>query len=271
MQQINFDNQKSINTILKDGVLFTNNNFKNIIQLVIKYGIIPFLLTIIAQTWFFNSHYETILSIQQNPESIYGLNIKELIGNVMIVNIIQLILLSVIIVIVYSYMIELRKNKTEDINYNNIIEKVNRNFAAVILFFIISLILISLGFAFFILPGFILIIPISLISIVRVNEEKSFFQSLNRSFKLISGKWHVTLIIILLLFFINLGIGFLFQIPETIFRAMVDIERPSILYFSVFFFIAGIGNVISIILSFSTIGVYYFSLISKEEKYLTNN
>ncbi len=146
-------------------------------------------------------------------------------------------------------------------------------------FGIIAGLLIMIGFLFLLIPGVYLAVVLSVGLPVLVMEDSSVVASMDRSYKLIKGKWWSTFGLIFLMSIIGAIIAFVVQLPatalvagETLFSIQEGenlFEEPG-LGFSTFTiglsaFLTYLGNAFSMILLIGGVAFQYFNLVELKE------
>lgn len=111
-----------------------------------------------------------------------------------------------ITVVTYSHLINYKNSDNGIFNLEDVWLVVKQNFLPITLTIIGYIIFIVLGFVFLIIPGIYLSIAMSIIFIVRLEENLSFFDAIRRCTKLISGHWWFTFGV---LFVVSMIQGFL--------------------------------------------------------------
>jgi len=73
---------------------------------------------------------------------------------------------------------------------------------------------VGVGMIFCLLPGIYLMVPLSLLLIMRIRERQPFGAAFSRCFKLMSGHWWPTFGLLLTAFLINTALSFVFYLPN---------------------------------------------------------
>ena len=170
-------------------------------------------------------------------------------------------------VVVYSYMAEYLDGN-RNIGVEDVWKRASKKiFKGILTAFLIS-IMVVLGFILFIIPGIYLMIALSLAFPIIIFEDRDVFESIGRSFTLISGKWWSTLGILMIMGMIaNLGsmvfgLPFIFvMILNAIFQ-LGDMGQIMTILFSCLLFL---GTYIMSVLPALALGFQYFNLVEKKE------
>ena len=119
--------------------------------------------------------------------------------------------------IIFNFM-KIYKNKyPEEITVTEILNASWRDVLPLLVLSIIMTILIVLGFFAFIIPGFYLMVVLSLSIPILFFEGKGVFESIGRSFKLIKGKWWSTFGLLIVATVLMYAVSMIFILPFYVF------------------------------------------------------
>ncbi|MFN0200160.1 MAG: hypothetical protein ACKVTZ_01495 [Bacteroidia bacterium] len=119
---------------------------------------------------------------------------------------------------VYLYMKRYAEGKKESLSDREMYQEASSELLRLIGYNIIGSILAMLGFSLFIIPGLYLLVPISLLLVVAIAENRNLGESLSRSFSLTKGNWWMAAVSIILLALIgSFGTG----IPQSLFSLLI--------------------------------------------------
>ena len=82
--------------------------------------------------------------------------------------------------------------------------------------YILSAMILFVAFLFLFIPGFYLMVPMSLILAIRFNEAGSFGEAMSRCFRLVSERWWWTFGILIIIYLAEATVSGLFSFPVTI-------------------------------------------------------
>jgi hypothetical protein len=136
-----------------------------------------------------------------------------------------ILMTSVSIALVTNSYIKLYiEHGNNNFDLNVVWEDVKSKFWMILFTSIGQTIAVILGAVLLILPGAYLAVALSIIYIVRYEENLGFFDSFNRCLKLIKGRWWFTLAFLLLLVVILYAAIFAFQVPQYILLFITSIN-----------------------------------------------
>jgi len=214
-KKINFQQTRSFGEKINATFEFIAQNFKPLLKCLI-YITGPFLLiTGFFLGLYFDSYTAMMPELLEDPDSgppfgfladmgIYmaGLTISSILGSVMIVT------------TTYEYVVLYQERpELTEITVEEVWKDVKRDFLMVFITMIGLSVVIIFGFLFFILPGLILAIFLSIIYIVQIKERVGFSKAFSRSISLVSGKWWSTFGLLIITGLIQSSMGFVFMIP----------------------------------------------------------
>ena len=109
----------------------------------------------------------------------------------------------VITVVTYSHLLVYIQSETGTIDIDAIWQTVKKNFFMILFTGIGYAVVVGFGFILLIIPGIYLSITLSLIFIVRLEENLGFFESVGRCIRLIKNNWWFTFGLIIVVGFIQ--------------------------------------------------------------------
>ena len=182
--------------------------------------------------------------------------------------------LLVLVIVNYSIVEEYINSDLETIEVENVWEGVKRNFGKIFLTGIGYSFLVLLASLFFFIPGIYLGIALSTIFMVRIFEQKGFFDSFSRCTSIIKNNWWFTFGLIIVLGLIEGFLTFIFQIPTYIVMFATTLSginyqspgdsNPSSILFIITSIISSFGF---IFYSISVVGIafQYFNLVERRD------
>lgn len=172
---------------------------------------------------------------------------------------------------IYTLMqnyIDTKGNIQEEI----VVQEARSKIGQLILLTVISAFIMFFGFIFFIIPGFYIAVPMTLVFPIFCFQKLGKRDSIREAFRLVSGYWWVTFGTILVIYIVFMIISFVFQIPSTAYLAAKSFVTASggdasmsgdFLYLILATVSSAAGNLISIPMTIA-FGLIYFDL--DEEK-----
>lgn len=172
-------------------------------------------------------------------------------------------------IIVYAHMKIYAASPTKEVAFEEIFEEVKANFVKVFFSVIGISFFLLIGFVFFILPGIYLTIVFAMFLPVMVIERVGFFESINRSFFLISNKWWSTFGLLFITgIIVEMG-AFVFYLPMYVFQIMRLLKVTTDGSVNIFEIISAVFSTVGVmfvysLFSFAT-GMQYFNLVERRE------
>jgi hypothetical protein len=177
----------------------------------------------------------------------------------------------IITVVTYSHLLIYKQSETGVLEFDEVWQMVKKFFFTILFTAIGYTFIVGFGFLFLIIPGIYLSIALSLIFIVRLEEECGFFDAVSRCIKLIKDNWWFTFGLIVVVGFIQGFLMYALYIPNYIvmfFVAFTGIDSESsglnrVLYIisSIIASLGTLGYAISTI----AIAFQYYNLVERKE------
>jgi hypothetical protein len=177
----------------------------------------------------------------------------------------------IITVVTYSHLMVYKQSETGVFDIEDVWQMVKKNFFMILLTGIGYSFAVGLGFVLLIIPGIYLSIALSLIFIVRLEEELGFFDALTRCKKLIKDNWWFTFGLIIVVGIVQGFLGFILVLPNymvTFFVAFTGVDSDSGGFNRILYIISSIISSLSVLLySISTIAIafHYYNLVERKE------
>jgi len=180
--------------------------------------------------------------------------------------------LLMLTLVVYSFILLYKEQGYGNFDVDDIWQKVKGYFWMIFLTGIGYIVIVTIGTIFLIIPGIYLGVALSLIYMVRLEEGKGFFDSLDRCTKIVSRNWWFTFGFILVIGIIQGFISFIFYIPTYIamFAVMfagMNNSEPGSASKIIIIITSIIASLNIFIYAVSIIGIafHYFNLIERRE------
>lgn len=261
MRNIEFNKVRDFSGILNITFEYLKNHFK------------PFtviLITIAGPFVFLTGIVQSVYSV--NIFSM-GNGLDEYIINMTIYLLFMMLSIIIIMAVSYEYVLLSKlKNEDEIITVPEVIEKIKDNIFIYLFSIVGSFIFIFGGVLLFVIPGIYLSVVLTLIYIVRINENKSFIEGFRRCRYLIKNRWWLTFGIILIFSMIQYFFSFILQFPALIITVMeivsgTDNSNPSSLMEVVTIITSILSSLSLLFYSLSVVGIifHYFSLVEQKD------
>lgn len=177
----------------------------------------------------------------------------------------------IITVVTYSHLIVYKQSETGVFELDDVWQMVKKKFFLVLLTGIGYSIIVGLGFLFLIVPGIYLSIALSLIFIVRLEEEIGFFDAVSRCIKIVKHNWWFTFGLIFVVGIIQGFLMYALYIPNYIMMfvtafAGIDSETSGLnrILYIITSLISSLG---ALLYTISTIAIafHYYNLVERKE------
>ena len=177
----------------------------------------------------------------------------------------------IITTVTYSHLMLYNNSELESFDIEQIWQKVKSIFWMILFTGLGYVFIVGFGFILLIIPGIYLSIALSLIFIVRLEEEISFFDAVSRSIKIISGNWWFTFGLILVVGIIQGFLSFILYVPNyivMIFMTFAGIDSTTGETGRILFILSSIVASLGVLTySISTIAIafQYYNLVERKE------
>ncbi len=174
-------------------------------------------------------------------------------------------------VVTYSHIVVYKQSQDGIFDIDDVWQIVKKNFLMILFTGIGYSFAVGLGFILLIIPGIYLSITLSLIFIVRLEENLGFFDALIRCKKLIKDNWWFTFGLIIVVGIVQSFLGFILYVPNyivTFFVAFTGIDSESGGFNRTLYIISSIISSLSVLFySISTIAIafHYYNLVERKE------
>jgi hypothetical protein len=177
----------------------------------------------------------------------------------------------IITVVTYSHLMIYNKSQDGIFDIDAVWKMVKKNFFTILFTGIGYSFAVGLGFIFLIIPGIYLSIALSMIFIVRLEEELGFFDSVSRCIKLIKDNWWFTFGLIIVVGFIQGFLMYALYIPNYIvmfFTAFTGYDQEAGSFNKILYIISSIISslgTLSYVISTIAIAFHYYNLVERKE------
>ena len=177
----------------------------------------------------------------------------------------------IITTVTYSHLMLYKNSELESFDIEQVWQKVKSIFWMILFTGLGYVFIDGFGFILLIIPGIYLSIALSLIFIIRLEEEISFFDAVSRSIKIISGNWWFTFGLILVVGIIQGFLSFILYVPNyivMIFMTFAGIDSTTGETGRILFILSSIVASLGVLTySISTIAIafQYYNLVERKE------
>jgi hypothetical protein len=177
----------------------------------------------------------------------------------------------IITTVTYSHLMLYNNSELESFDIEQVWQKVKSIFWMILFTGLGYVFIVGFGFILLIIPGIYLSIALSLIFIIRLEEEISFFDAVSRSIKIISGNWWFTFGLILVVGIIQGFLSFILYVPNyivMIFMTFAGIDSTTGETGRILFILSSIVASLGVLTySISTIAIafQYYNLVERKE------
>ncbi|GHB42191.1 glycerophosphoryl diester phosphodiesterase membrane domain-containing protein [Mongoliitalea lutea] len=231
---IQFKKRRELGEILSDTFAFVRSTYKQLFQALIRTSLIPFILVVLA------SVYYQYLSIDLLANS--GTDIGLGLGGLLLAS---LLFYATAGATVFSFIRQYDLGQSTEVNLDLVVPEAKRKIASMIGLYLVTYVMLILGFMFFLIPGFYFLVPLALVIPLMVIRDTTVFGAVKQSFQLTSGYWWVTFGTIIVLVIVIAMMSFAFSVPALLYNIVKFILNSSEMTFAE----AGRGDFIYLVLN----------------------
>jgi hypothetical protein len=177
----------------------------------------------------------------------------------------------VITIVTYSHIILYKDSESGSFDIEDVWKMFKKYFWTILLTGFGYTIIVTFASIFLIIPGIYFAIALSIIFIVRLEEDLGFIDSVRRCTKIISGNWWFTFGLIIVIGMIQGFLGFILYIPNyivTFFLAFAGVDSYSGNLGKILYIISSIiASIGTLLYTISTIAIafQYYNLVERKE------
>jgi len=177
----------------------------------------------------------------------------------------------VITIVTYSHLLLYKNSEPGTYDIEQVWHMVKQNFWKLFFTLIGYSIVVAIGIVFLIIPGIYLSIALSIIFIVRLEEQIGFIDAVSRCIKIIKDNWWFTFGLIIVIGIIQGFLSFILYIPNYIvmfFLAFAGVDASTGNTGRILFIISSIISSLGVLFySLSTIAIafQYYNLVERKE------
>jgi hypothetical protein len=195
--------RRGFSDVLNDAFYFLSQNFFPLSKLILLYA---------GPVIIIESYFGALFQIEfMNPVDIYALLSY---GGIYLF--LVAISSALIIGITCHYLALYNRTGVRPVDLKAVMEAVGKNVIRLFFALVMAMVIFILSLFLFIIPGIYLMVVLSLVWMIMIQEERGFFSSLERSWHLIRGHWWRTLGLIIISWLIQSAIGFILQAPAQV-------------------------------------------------------
>ncbi len=208
-----FKKIRTISEVLEDGFSFLQKHYRKMLKIIWESNKYYLLLFFILNIIFYYKYSMMINELLLN-DKINNFGVATIFG--LLISLYSIFLTARIYSAAYGYLKSYIKNNGE-IKEEEIYNFINSKWLGYILLSFLSVIILFLGFLFFIIPGIYLLVPIVLSFTVYFMEGKGITEAISKAFSYIKGKWWYSFAIIMLTYIIIIILNSLVSFPATLY------------------------------------------------------
>ncbi|SMO85971.1 hypothetical protein SAMN06265379_11084 [Saccharicrinis carchari] len=267
-QKVELQKKREFGDVLNASFAFIKQEYKGLGRVLLLYAGIPVLVQAILSTVYVDTSLADALRNLTNPEASQDV-VRAMPGKAFLFNLINVIVQVFLSGLAYCYIVLYAKKGDQQVDIKEVWHKFTSFFGAFLGYNILTGLILVVAFLALILPGLYIMVPLSIILIVKVAEDQGYGASFSRCFYLIKNHWWQTFGLLIIASIILLILSSLFGVPAGIVAGTQGILNPDANLLSFPFmltaFVSTIGTAIvtpipAIILSFQ-----YYSLVEHKD------
>jgi hypothetical protein len=271
-QYVEFNKQRDLGAIIGDTINFLKNEGQPFFSTILKFSIIPILITVALSIYYIFYVDEVIrLGSDEDPFVVFGLLFS---SPFLILSLAQIVTFAFIMVSAYAYIKSYAENRGK-VNFDDVREVMKDKLLPYIGLSILNSIVIVIGFLFLFVPAVYFGVVLTLSGPLLIFEEKSVSKAFGDSFSFIKNYWWETfgvlLVIHILIWVLNFMIDKLIGIYNFDATEFIDDSGNSLLelVFSdpIYLSLLIISSIIAIFFNIVTVvsnALIYFDIYEKE-------
>ncbi len=267
-QKVELKKKRDFGDVLNAAFAFIRQEYKGLGRMLLLYAGIPVLVQAILIAVYSDTTLADLLKTISNPQAsqdvVQPMPVKALVFNLF--NIIVQIFLSGL---VYCYIVLYAKKGAGNVDIKEVWHKFTTFFGALLGYNILTGLVFGLGLLALIIPGIYIMIPLSLILIVKVAEDQDYGSSFTRCFYLVKDRWWQTFGLLLIAGIIMMLLSGVASIPAGIVAGAQGILKPEVSTMTLPFMIAAIvstfGTALVTPLPSIVLAFQYYSLVEHKD------
>ncbi len=267
-ERIELRKKREFSDVLNASFAFIKQEFKPLARLILLYAGIPILVQAILSAFYIDTTFTDIFKNIGNPGAAQEFT-TSMPAKVFLLHLINLIVQVFLTGLAYCYVVVYSEKGFEEINIKEVWNKFTTLFAALIGFNILGGIVIVLAFFALIIPGVYVMVPLSLIIIIKVAENNGFGESFSRCFYLVKNHWWETFGLLIITTIIVLTLSSIFSIPAAIFgiTQTIMLENPGLdsFPFIITSILSTVGTALITPIPAIVMAFQYYSLVERKE------
>lgn len=268
LTDVNFNKKRDFSDVLNVTFGFLRQEFKPFYTTIITYTIVPLIAVAII------SVFANVNSLSNTFQNIFENNPEAMEPNLLaffLLIVVSLIAQVMVMGMTYEYMILYKREGRGNFTGADVFNGFVKHFLGIVGFSFLAGIIVFFAFLFFLIPGIYISVVLSLLIIVKMNENAGFSTSWGRSFQLIKNNWWLTFGLLIVAYIILYMISIVFSIPAAIFgvatgltMAAGEAESISKVALTAVTLISTLGQSWTYCIVYLVIGSHYFSLDANE-------
>ncbi len=267
-QQVELKKKRDFGDVLNATFAFIRQEYKGLGRTLILYAGIPVLVQAILSAIYLDTSIADLIKTLGNPAASQGV-VAPMPIRAMLFNLYNLIVQIFLSGLVYCYIVIYAKNGAGNVDIKEVWHKFTSLFLAFLGYNILTALVIGLAFLALIIPGFYVMVPLSLILIVKVAEGQDFGSSFSRCFYLVKNHWWQTFALLLIAGIIMMLLSSVAGVPAGIVAGAQNLLKTGgdtlSLSFIITKLLATIGNAIVTPIPAIVVVFQYYSLVEHKD------
>ncbi len=267
---INFRQERDFNALISDTFEFIRQEFKPLTKSLLIYAGPFILITAFLAAMYQSSIYSNIGDPKEINDPLWGF--KAMFGTKYLLYALSAAISNVVLtLVIYSYIKLYVERGKDNFSPEDVWRTVGYYFIPVFFITIAIGFIIGFGFVLFIIPGIYFAIALIFTVYVKMAENLSFGDAMQRSMYLVKDNWWFTLGVILIIYFIASFSGSIFLLPQIIYTFFIGMSAAKGSFegvSSLFLIISAAGTFIATLfysIIYITISFHYYSLVEQKD------
>ncbi|MGQ1785958.1 MULTISPECIES: hypothetical protein [unclassified Saccharicrinis] len=267
-EKVELRRKRDFSDVLNATFAFIRQEYKVLGYALLLYAGIPVLIQAILSGIYVDTTLTNFLNNIGNPSASEEF-VRTMPGKAIMFNMINLIVQIFLTGLAYCYVVLYVERGAGNVEVKEVWNKFTSLFAAYIGFNIISVLVVIVAFIALIVPGIYVMVPLSLILIVKTAENEGFGNTLSRCFYLVKDHWWQTFGLLIIASIIMFVLSAVFGVPAGIIAGAQSVLEENMTGVSIPFMIttviSTIGTAIVTPLPSIVISFQYYSLVEHKD------
>ncbi len=267
-QQVELKKKRDFGDVLNATFAFIRQEYKGLGRTLLLYAGIPVLVQAILSAVYVDTSLADLLRTITNPEASQNV-VAPMPGRALLFNLINVIVQIFLSGLVYCYIVLYAKKGAGNVDVKEVWHKFTSLFGAFLGYNILTGLVFVLAFIALIIPGIYVMVPLSLILIVKVAEGQDYGSSFSRCFYLVKDHWWQTFGLMLIAGIIMMLLSGVAAIPAGIVAGAQGILKTEgdmvTLPFMITALVSTVGTAIVTPLPAIVVSFQYYSLVEQKD------